>query len=1080
VAARYPAPHNLGFRSLLVFVFVAFAAQLSAQNREISGVVYSSEDSVSLPGVSLFVVGTTVGTSTGMDGEFTLGIPETAESIMVSFVGFKNQTVAVGSGTKIKIYLAPDVEQLDEFVITAFGISREKKALGYAVTEIDVDDMTTAREANLVNTLSGKAAGVQVTKTSGGPGASSRIVIRGNGSLSGNNQPLFVVDGVPIDNTTNGSGGMWGGVDYGSAVSDINPDDIESMTVLKGPNAAALYGSRASNGVIVITTKKGSSRNGVGVSFNSTSSFEFADIQKKFQNEYGAGTGGKFEYNSDGVPFFNTALEADSWGPRMEGQTYVDWDGVTRTYSPQPDNYKDYFELGHTLTNSVSLNGGSDKSTFRLSYTNLKNKGTTPNAKYDRHALTFRAGAQMSERLSADAKINYVRQEAKNRLNQSDGRGAGRNYNFMPRNISDESLRDYQDDAGAEKVWYTPWAWQSNPYWVANENLNQDSRDRVISAFSLNFKIAEWLSVIGRTGLDFYNERRESRTGTGAYANPTGDFSTSWIGFREQNSDFLFTAQKKINDDFDISGNVGGNRMYRFYEQTSDQVGRLSVPDFYHPEYGEDPATSSYFESEKRINSLYAATQLSYKSYLFLDLTGRNDWSSTLPAENNSYFYPSVSVGWVWAEQFELENKWFSFGKIRSSWAQVGGDADPYMLQITYGSNGNFNGNPQVGINGTLPLSNLKPEITTSLEAGTDLRFWIDRIVVDLTVYKANTKNQIVPADVSGATGFSAAVINAGEIENKGIELMITTKPIEGKKFNWESTINWTKNKSTVVSLTEGLDNYLLGEQWGVSIEARPGNPYGDIVGVSIARDGNGSPLMNADGSFVKGDRKVLGNYNPDWMAGFRNTLNYGNFSFGFLIDMKHGGQIYSASNMYAHGYSGTVVETLEGREEWHASEEARENAGVAASGYNSDNTDYIDNWSETGGYSVDGVYAEGTVINGEDVSGQSVSKYVDPESYWGQFSTWGDELHEPHVYDAGFVKLREVSLGYRLPKKAVERLKLTGLTISLVGRNIWLIHSDVPNIDPEATYNNGNGQGVEYGVFPITRSIGFNLKVTL
>lgn len=1064
------------WRYFALGMFTLFSTVTVAQNQTISGFIYSAEDSLGLPGVSVAVLHQTTGTITGIDGDFTLDLPAGADSIQISFIGFKSQTVPAKNN--LKLYLAPDIEQLDEFVITAFGISREKKALGVAVTDVQVEEMMTIRDPNLINTISGKVAGVAIRKTSGGPGASTRVVIRGNSSISGNNQPLFVVDGVPIDNSTNGSGGMWGGIDYGSGISDISPDDIESMTVLKGPNAAALYGSRATNGVVIITTKKGRSGQGLGVTFNSTTMVDMVDIQKEFQNTYGAGTNGQFEYNADGIPFFNTSLLAKSWGPRMEGQTYVDWDGVTRTYSPQPNNYRDFFQTGYTLTNSLALDGGNESSTFRLSYTNLLNRGVVPNSTFERNNITFRAGTKFNARFSADAKVNYVRQDAQNRLNGSDGRGAGRNYNFMPRNISDESLSDYQDAAGMEKVWYTPWAWQSNPYWVAFENINQDHRDRILGTTSINYQIREWLTFQARTGIDFWNERREDRVGTGAFANPVGNFSTGWLSFTERNSDFLFTAQRKINSDLEWSGNVGGNRMYQRFESTSDVVGRLAVPDFYHPQFGEQEAISQYFKSEKRINSLYAATQLAWKNYLFLDLTARNDWSSTLPAENNSYFYPSVSSSFVFSQAFELENKWFSFGKFRASWAQVGSDTDPYRLQTTYAASGDFNGNPQVGLDPTLPLSNMKPEITTSVEAGLDLRFWIDRIVVDFTVYQASTRNQILPANVSAATGYANAIINAGEVQNQGVELFISAKPVVRKDVVWTTSVNWTKNRSEVIELTDGLDNYLLGEQWGVTIEARPGQPYGSIVGIPIARDAEGNYLMNADGSFVKGERAILGNVNPDWTAGFRNEFQYKNWFFSSLIDMRMGGQIYSASNMYAHGYSGTVVQTLGGREEWYASEEAREAAGVAAPAYNGD--DYVSNWTPTGGVAVSGVYAEGTMINGEDVGGQPVTTYVNPEEYWGQFSAWGDELHEPHVYDAGFVKLRELSIGYQIPKEKLEKFKLTGMSVSLVGRNLWVIHSDVPNIDPEATYNNGNGQGVEYGTFPITRSIGFNVRVTL
>ena len=1063
-------------RSFLSIAGLLLAISVQAQEG-VNGVVYAAEDSTTIPGVTVQIKGTVAGTITDLDGVFYLTEIATGDSLI--FRGTGLTTLTLPAKANMKIYLPLKTEVIDEFVVTAIGISREKKSLGYAVADVDAQTLQEIKDPNFVNALSGKVSGVQIGKTSGGPGASSRVVIRGNSSLAGNNQALFVVDGVPVDNTTNGSGGMWGGIDYGSPISDLNPDDIASISVLKGPNAAALYGSRASNGVVLITTKSGRARKGIGVSLNSSSSIETAYIQKQFQNEYGAGTNGQFEYNNEGLPFFNTSLLAKSWGPRMDGQTYVDWDGVTRTYSPQPDNYREFFETGRTFTNSVALEGGNELSTFRLSMTNLDNRGITPNSKYGRSSVTFRGTAQLSDKLSADAKANYVAQNAQNRVNQSDGRGAGRNYNFMPRNISTESLQDYKDEAGNEKVWYTPWAWQSNPYWVAYENLNNDRRDRVVGLLRVNYQLSPSLSVMGRTGMDTYHERRDQRIGTGAFQNPFGDYLDMWINFAERNSDFLFVYNHALNEKVTLSGTFGGNRMYRRYEQTSSRVEQLSVPNFYHPEYDQTPSTEIGFNtSEKRINSLYGAAQVGYQNYLFLDLTARNDWSSTLPSQNNSYFYPSVSTSWVFSRFFDIEGKRFSFGKVRASWAQVGNDADPYQLSLTYGANGNFNGLPRVVVDGTLPLSNLVPEITTSVELGTDMRFFLDRLSLDLTYYRAETKNQILGADVSATTGFATAVINAGSIRNQGLEVLITAKPIVRKKFSWNTIFNFTRNQSLVVSLTDGLDNFQLGEQWGVTIEARPGRPYGDIVGISIARDAEGRPLMAADGSFVKGDREVLGNVNPDFLLGVTNQFNYGAWKLGFLVDIKKGGDLYSASNMYAHGYSGTVVQTLEGREEWYASEEARENAGAAAPYFNNGN--YIVEWQPTGGYQVSGVYAEGTILNGEDVSGQEVSTYLNPESYWSQFSNWGDELHEPHIYDASYVKLRELSLGYTFSTDKLKKFKIQSMSVSLVGRNLWLIYSGVPNIDPEAAYNNGNGQGIEYGTFPITRSIGFNLQVKL
>lgn len=1051
---------------LIIVITMMISGSIYAQSVLVQGYVYSASDSTSLPGVSIHIKSTNKGTTSDINGKFQI-LSSVGDTLLFRSVGLKTHTYKVKKTENIKIYLQDDNAFLDEVVVTAFGISREKKALGYSVSELNSNELNKSKDANVINTLAGKVSGVQISKTSGGVESSSRVIIRGNSSLSGNNQPLFVVDGVPVDNTTNGSGGTWGGIDYGSPISDINAEDIESMSVLKGPNAAALYGSRAANGVIIITTKKGTKGQGLGVDYSLSWTFQTPDIQKEFQNTYGAGTNGQFEIDNDtGLPYYNSSLLAKSWGPKMEGQSYIDWDGVTRTYSPQANNYRDFFELGNTLTNAVAISGGNKTTSFRFSYSGLLNNGYTPNSNFKKNSVSLRGSSSLSKRIDIDAKISYNNQAAENRLNLSDGRGAARNYNFMPRNISTESLQEYKDADGNEKTWYTPWAWQSNPYWVAYENQNQDERDRILGHVNLNIEITPWLKLKGQSGIDFYNEKREQITATGSFENPKGNVRNSWISMMEKNHNFLFIAKKDLNKKLSISGTFGGNQMHRKQEQNGTYVGNLSVPNFYHPQYGEEPTEVSYFTSEKRINSLFGTFNMDYKRIVFFDITARNDWSSTLPSDNNSYFYPSFNASYLFSKALKLENRWFTFGKIRSSYAQVGSDADPYLLNLTYTSQGTFNGLPMVTLTNTLPLSNLQPEITSSVEAGMDLRFVKNRIRLDFTYYHSTTRNQIVPANVSYATGFTTAIINAGEISNKGIELLLTTKIIQTKDFEWSMTANFTRNKSMVVQLSEGLENYELGSQWGVSVEARPGNPYGDIVGVSIASDANGNKLINDNGMYLKGEREVLGNFNPDFLLGINNSFKYKKFNLGFLIDIRKGGQFYSASNMYAYGYSGTVAQTLEGREEWYQSEKDRIAAGVST-----------DDWTATGGYLAEGIYAEGTLIDGVDVSGQSNGTYVNPEYYWGQFSNWGNELHEPHIYDADFVKLREVYLTYKLSKDFSKKLHVKSLTIGLVGRNLWLIYSKAPNVDPESSYTNGNGQGLEYGTYPVARSFGFTLN---
>ncbi|MEM7037657.1 MAG: TonB-dependent receptor plug domain-containing protein, partial [Bacteroidota bacterium] len=478
---------------------LAFLVPRAFGQSEIRGTVQAATSGKPLPGAAVHAVGTTAGVISDAEGAWVLQVPAGADSLRCTFTGYETVTVALASG-KFDFRLDEVGVEVDDVVITALGIKREERALGYGYTQVDVEEATENRDANFLNTLSGKVAGLQVTKTNGGPGSSSRVLLRGIGSLRGSNQPLFVVDGVPVDNTTRGSGGTWGGVDFGSPIADINPDDIASMTVLKGPNAAALYGSRAAAGVIVITTKAGNRKKGIGVSVGSNTTIERAYIQRKFQNIYGAGNNGEFQFNQDSLPFFNTALEADSWGPRMEGQPYVDWDGEMRTFSPQPDNWKNYFETGYTTTNSISLNGGDADQGFRLSYTDLRNKGTSPNSFFTRNSLNFRGSTTVRERLRLDIKTNYIHHEAINRVNQSDGRGAGRNFHFMPRNISLASLLDYKDASGAEKVWYSPWSWQSNPYWRVFEDRNEDERDRVVGRVSGRLEVTDWLSVMLRSG----------------------------------------------------------------------------------------------------------------------------------------------------------------------------------------------------------------------------------------------------------------------------------------------------------------------------------------------------------------------------------------------------------------------------------------------------------------------------------------------------------------------------------------------------------------------------------------------------
>jgi len=1054
--------------------------------QSISGIISDAKTQETLPGVTIATPDATQGTISNFEGSYSLVVDAAVDTLVFSYIGYKSLRVPVQGQSVINVLLEADDLRLNEVVVTALGISREKKSLGYSATDVQIESLATIKDVNVVNNLAGKVAGLRISKTSGGLASSTRVILRGNSSFR-DNQALFVIDGVPIDNSTNGSADLWGGIDYGSGAADINPDDIEQVSVLKGAGAAALYGSRAANGVIMITTKKGKARKGIGLSINSTSTFESPDIQLQFQDIYGAGVNGKFDVSETGLPFFETAINnryGDSWGPKMEGQPYVDWDGVERTYSPQPNNYREFFELGYTLTNSLALDGGNEKTSFRLGYTNVTNKGTSPNSSLHRHTLSFRGTHRITTRLQADFKISYINQAVKNRLSLSNS-GAARHIVMMPRNISDNSLRDYADEEGLEKIWYTSWAWQNNPYWEAYENVNQDWRNRYMGHISVRYDINSWLQLLLRTGQDFYTDRRDNiEQATGSFANRAGAFSQAWLQVAERNTDFLLTSSHQLSDKWHISGNIGGNRLVQAREYNSLRNAQLSEPHFYHIEYSQQPISTQYNKSQKRINSLYALAQISYNNYLYIDLSGRHDWSSTLPTANNNYFYPSVNTSFVFSDAFTLP-QWCSFGKIRASYAVVGSDADPYQTQTTFIANGTYNGSePRVSVQNTIGAPQLKPEFTYAYEFGTDIRLWNNAVGLDVSYYNNRATDVIVEADIANSTGFTKAVLNAATIVNKGIEASIQLRPVNTRQVRWNIQGNFTKNNSLVESLDEAgkLNTLVLEEQFRISVEGRAGYPYGVIVAPAIARNEAGEALIAGDGTFVKSDTtKVHGHINPDWTMGITNELSIGNFTLNFLIDIKQGGHIYSATNMYGNGYSGALASSLEGRSAWYESEAAREAAGINAGYYNEANNNWVYDWMPTGGYLAAGIYADGTIINGEDVSGESNTIYINPKNYWAQFSAWTDELHEPHIYDASFVKLREASISYRFPNAVAQKLGVRGASVALIGRNLWLIHSNLPNVDPEASYNNGNAQGgIEWGTYPVNRSVGCTLTLQL
>lgn len=1068
---------------LILFQLCTFILPGYAQTRLVSGTVYSYSSRQPIPFVNIVAAGTNNGTTTDIDGRFQLNISTGSEALVFSFMGYITDTVAINNSNTVNVYLKEAVETLDEVVVTALGIKRSKKALGYAVQEVRGDDLQVTKDPSVINQLAGKVAGLSISSTNSGSGSSSRIILRGNNSFLGDNNALIVVDGVPVENNTiSNAEDTWGGRDYGNGISDINPDDIESISVLKGAGASALYGSRAANGVILITTKKGSKKKGIGVSFSNNSSFDNAYILYNLQNIYGAGRNGQFtppfNFNSNGIPVYNTASASafGSWGPKMEGQEIIDWDGKSGYYSPQPDNYKDFYQTGHTISNALGIDVGNKNLSVRFSMADLRTQEIIENSTFARTNLGLNVNASILKKAEVKSYISYVHQKVENRYGVSDSQeNPNRNYIMMPRHISNSSLQQNLMNAeGEEQAWYMNWGWQSNPFFGTRYKFNGDIKDRVFGSASLVYHLNDKLDFMIRTAPDYSTFRFEQHSPVGARTSSQGGYNESETDQFMINSDFLLTFKDQISSDLSLTLNGGGNAMYRrTIFSNANTNGGLVVPYLYTLENSVNtPYSHTSPAYEKAMNSIYAFGQLDYRHFLFLDVTGRNDWSSTLPEGNNSYFYPSVSIGFAFTDIPLFSNitgRVLSFGKFRASYAEVGKDTEPYQLQPTYfvDSISNVFGTIAYISNQAAPLD-LKPERTRAIELGTDLRFFMNRVSMDVSWYKTNSVNQILSADISQASGSTTALINAGNIENRGVELQLKVNPVKSRIFSWDFTLNFTRNKSEVKELAPGLDNLQILEHWRLSIEARPGHPYGDIVGYAIQRDANGQKLVDKSGMYVRDEiPRVLGNVNPDFSLSLFNNIRYREITLSFLVDARVGGEMFAGTNLYGYGYSGNFEETIQGRDEWYASEAARLAAGKTS-----------DEWTATGGYLANGVYAEGSIIDGVDVSGQPNRTFVNPEKYWDQFSNWTNEIHEPFVYDASFVKLREVALSWMLPGKWVNKMKIEKASVSLYGRNLWLIYKVVPNIDPETFHTNGNGQGYEIYSYPNKRSIGVSLNI--
>lgn len=1005
-----------------------------AQDRVVTGTVKDVTDDSPLPGVNVLIKGTASGTVTDLDGKFSISLTSDQTALVFSFIGYTSKEVAMTNASDITVKLDIDAEELEEVVVTALGIERSERSLGYAMQEVSSEDLGSAgSSSNVMNSLSGKVAGVQVAPVGGGAGSGSRVVIRGNANLSGNNQPLYVIDGVPISNNTlkdAGDSSDSGDVNTGDGLSSINPDDIESMSVLKGGSATALYGSRAINGVVLITTKSGTKGKALGIDFNTGVTFDAVGITPNDQMQYAQGTLGTAPSN----PKNQTSM----WGPKITGQkSKAYYDGKERVVSGY-DNYRSFFNTGQTWNTNVALTGSTDKSTVRFSYSNMDNKGMVDNSTYKRNTFNLRGTTKMiNDKLKLDSRVSYINQKAYNRMEMGNSvNNYMGNMLSLPTTIDQNWLSDYKDPVTGRPKGYNDK--ESNPYWTMHEVVNQDQLDRLIGMASLTYEFTDYLKLMGRAGTDFNSFKQDVLQPLYTpYYEQGRAYQRSNIE-RENNFDFLLMYHKQFGD-FDITGNLGGSYMQNRRDYSDTGSSGFNSPDFQNPQAGQDRFLS-YSSYEKAIASVYATASVGYKGYLFLDVSARNDWSSTLPIANNSFFYPSVSASWVFSDMDWDTPDWLSFGKLRANLAQVGSDTDPYLLALQYNLDGNnHNGINIGGVEGNqIPNRVLKPSIQTSYEIGLDLRFFEDKFGIDVAYYKSSAVDQILGVDISKGSGFESALINAGQIDNSGVEIMLNYNPIKTDNFSWNMTFNTSYNDNKVVSLTDGVESFQLMSINGVSVQARPGESYGVIVGSKYLRDdATGKIVVDADGRPQKMDGvHEIGNGVQPWMAGLRNTFNYKNVSFSFLIDSKWGGDIYSntESSMYA---SGKHKETLVGREEYY-------NGG---------------NWLP----SNDFVLSDGTPFTGN----------VDPEQYYAAVSS----VAEQFIYDASFIKLREVSLTYRFSNNVIGKTPLRNLSLSANAFNIAYLWKNTDNIDPESSFTSGNGQGIEYSNLTIPRTYGFKLN---
>lgn len=1018
-------------------------------DQEITGTVEDS--SGPLIGATVKVVGATAGTVTDFDGRFTLKC-KPGTTLEVSYIGYTAQQVKAQNG--MKVVMKEDGQVLSEVVVTALGIKRERKALGYALSEVKGAELTKAKETNVMNSLAGKVAGLVVNQTAGGASGSTRVLLRGNTEITGNNQPLYVIDGVPLDNTNFGSAGQAGGYDLGDGISAINPDDIENMTVLKGPAASALYGSRASHGVILITTKK-ADKDKVSVEYNGSFTID-TQLAKwdNIQQVYGQGFNGEYARSA-------SSGTNQSWGPKADKFEMEYFDGTVRPFQMFPDNTSDFFRTGLTAQNTAILSVNSGKTGVRFSVTDMRNTDILPNTHMSRDNFNLRVNTSAGP-VDFDFTANYTREDVKNRPALGDSQSnVGKNLMTLAGTYNQEWLKTYQTPEGEYANWNGNDQYNRNPYWDLYKNENTTAKDVFRLTGKAIWNISEHLKLQGTIGTDITNMNFEdyiSRTTPGTQA---GQLTNQIFDNRTLNAELLALYNNSWGD-FDFNATLGGN-LFKVSNKTNTMTGLNQQMDDIVTimNYAEQSVQPSTYK--KQINSLFASASVGYQHTYYLEGTIRGDKSSTLPAGNNVYVYPSVSGSIVFSE-FIKNKKIMNYGKIRASWAQVGSDTDPYQLALNYTTAKYSYSGHTIGMinNSTQPNKDLKPTRTNSFELGLETKFFNNRVSLDITYYNQNSKDQIIGLASSSTTGYDYRLVNAGEIQNKGIEIALNGRAVQYKDFAWDAGINFSKNSNKVKSLVEGMDYFELEKAaWcNVSVGAELGQNYGSIIGPDFKRNEQGQMIINPDTGlpYIDEQTKTLGNASWDWTGGFYSTFTWKNWRLSAAFDVKVGADLFSMSMRSAY-QTGKANETLEGRAEWYASEEARKAANMS-----------IDEWRASG--NCRGFVVPGVIDNGDGTYREN-DIAVNPQTYWESASRNAPSMF---IYDNSYVKCREITFGYTFPEKMLGKV-VKGLSLSFVARNPFIVWKRIPNIDPDSGYNT-SGLGLEYGSLPSRRSYGLNVNV--